>query len=47
MEKADNIYCIKGSYGWQDVGGFESLKEILKKESRYFVEKDGKVLRIL
>jgi mannose-1-phosphate guanylyltransferase len=47
MEKASDIYCVKGSYGWQDVGGFDSLKEILHKESRCFVEKDGKVLRIL
>jgi mannose-1-phosphate guanylyltransferase len=47
MEKASGIYCIKGSYGWQDVGGFESLKDILKKEKKGFVEKDGKVLRIL
>jgi mannose-1-phosphate guanylyltransferase len=47
MEKANDIYCVKGSYGWQDVGSFDSLREILKKENRKFVEKDGKVLKIL
>lgn len=47
MEKASDIYCVKGSYGWQDVGSFDSLKEILNKEDRRFVEKDGKVLKIL
>jgi mannose-1-phosphate guanylyltransferase len=47
MEKAKSIYCIKGSYGWNDVGSFEALKKVLKMESRKFVETDGKIVRIL
>jgi len=47
MEKAHNIYCVKGNYGWKDVGGFDSLKSILKRESRRFIEKNGKVTKIL
>jgi mannose-1-phosphate guanylyltransferase len=47
MEKARSIYCIRGSYGWNDVGSFKALKKILKRESRKFVEEDGKIVRIL
>lgn len=47
MEKAGNIYCVEGSYKWQDMGSFESLKSILKRESRDFVLEDGKIVRIL
>jgi len=32
MEKARAIYCVKGSYGWQDIGNPVSLKEVLEKE---------------
>ena len=47
MEKAYNIFCVRGSYTWEDVGSFESLKKVLKREGRSFVEKDGKVLKII
>ncbi|MDP3791048.1 MAG: mannose-1-phosphate guanylyltransferase [Candidatus Omnitrophota bacterium] len=47
MEKAYEIYCIKGSYFWEDIGSFDSLKKILKIEGRRFIEKDGKVTKIL
>ena len=47
MEKAHNVYCMKGDYGWKDIGGFDSLKSVLKRESRRFIEKDGKVIKIL
>jgi mannose-1-phosphate guanylyltransferase len=47
MEKAYEIYCVKGSYFWEDIGSFDSLKKILKKEGRRFIEKDGKVTKIL
>lgn len=47
MEKAYDIYCVKGAYFWEDVGNFESLKKILKMEDRRFIEKDGKVTKIL
>jgi mannose-1-phosphate guanylyltransferase len=47
MEKAHNIYCIRGGYGWKDIGSFESLKGVLRRESRRFVEERGKVIEIL
>ena len=47
MEKAHNVYCVKGDYGWKDVGSFDSLKSVLKRESRRFIEKDGKVVKII
>lgn len=47
MEKADNIYCAKGSYGWQDLGSFSSLAAALKKESRDFIRKGGKIIKII
>ncbi len=47
MEKAYDIYCVKGSYLWEDIGSFESLKKVLKMEGRRFIEKDGKVTKIL
>ncbi len=47
MEKAYEIYCVKGSYKWEDIGSFDSLKKVLRSEGRRFVEKDGKVLKIL
>ena len=47
MEKSKNVYCVKGDYRWQDIGSFGSLKAILKLEARKFIEKDGKIIRIL
>ncbi len=47
MEKADDIYCIKGSYRWRDMGTFDSIREILKKESIDSILKDGKMIKIL
>ena len=47
MEKAHNVYCVKGDYGWKDIGGFDSLKAVLRRESRCFIEKGGKVVEIL
>ncbi|MDP2913199.1 MAG: mannose-1-phosphate guanylyltransferase [Candidatus Omnitrophota bacterium] len=32
MEKADAIYCVKGRYGWQDIGDPNSLREVLEGE---------------
>ena len=28
MEKADNVYCIKGDFAWDDVGSWNALKRI-------------------
>jgi len=47
MEKAYEIYCVKGSYEWEDVGTFDSLKKVLKAEGRCFLEKNGKIVKIL
>ena len=47
MEKAYDIYCVKGSYFWEDIGNFDSLKKVLKIERKRFIEKDGKVTKIL
>jgi mannose-1-phosphate guanylyltransferase len=47
MEKAYNIYCVKASYFWEDIGSFDSLKKVLKLEKRRFLEKDGKVTKIM
>jgi len=47
MEKADNIYCVKSSYGWNDLGSFAALEKVLRGESRRFIKKDGKIVKIL
>jgi len=47
MERSKNVYCVKGDYRWQDIGSFDSLKTILKREARKFIGKDEKVIRIL
>lgn len=47
MEKAYEIYCVKGSYRWEDIGSFDSLKKVLKAEGRRFIERDGKVIKII
>jgi len=47
MEKVKDIYCVRGSYRWNDVGSFDSLRKVLKGEGRRFVEKDGKIVKIL
>lgn len=47
MEKADNIYCAKGAYGWNDIGNFENLKKVLRRENKDFIEKAGKVISII
>lgn len=47
LEKAKNVYCVKGSYEWNDMGTFDELKKVLNTESRRFVEKNGKVMKIL
>ena len=47
LEKADNIYCVRGEYAWQDMGSFKTLADILKRESRDFVVRGEKVIKIL
>lgn len=47
MEKAEGVWCVCGSYGWHDMGSLESIKEILKKESRDFVGRGTKKIKVL
>lgn len=47
IENADNVYCAEGAFGWMDMGSFDNLKKILVREGREFVEKDGKVMKII
>jgi len=32
MEKADNVYVILGNFGWSDLGSWDSLHELKKKD---------------
>ncbi len=47
MERAKRVFCVNGNFRWRDMGSFESLKRILKRESRRFIMKDGKVVKVL
>jgi mannose-1-phosphate guanylyltransferase len=47
MEKAGNVYCVNSSYEWSDLGSFESLEKALKAESRRFVKKGKKIIKII
>lgn len=46
MEKARAIYCVKGTYGWQDMGNLNSLEDVLKKELKG-CDKEPASMRIL
>ena len=47
MEKSHNIFCVKDSYEWQDMGSFDSLRKILDLESRKYVMERGKIIKII
>ncbi len=47
MEKMRNIYCVTGEYGWHDMGSFDSLAKVLRREKRDFITKDGRIVKIL
>lgn len=47
MEKARNIYCIKGQFRWCDMGSFENLADVLRRESRKFITDNGKIIKII
>ena len=32
MEKAKNLYCVKGAFSWNDLGNWRSAMEVLKKD---------------
>lgn len=33
MEKTDNIYVVKGSFQWNDLGGWEQVYELNEKDT--------------
>lgn len=47
MEKAGNIYCVRGNYDWCDLGSFKCLQKILKQESRKFILQEEKIVKII
>lgn len=47
MEKSPDLYCVPGGYGWQDLGSFGRLKLALKMEGRRYVEKNGRIVKII
>ena len=47
MEKASNIYCVKCDHEWNDIGSFEVLKSVLRREGRRFSQKNDKIMRII
>lgn len=46
LEKASGIYCSMGAYKWLDLGTFENIRKVLERESRDFVIKNGKIVKI-
>lgn len=47
MEKAKNIYCVRSSFKWSDVGSFDALEKVLKLEKRSYVKKNGRIAKII
>jgi len=47
LENTSGIYCVMGSYRWLDLGTFENIRKVLERESRDFVLKDGKMIKII
>ncbi|MFH1189970.1 MAG: mannose-1-phosphate guanylyltransferase [Candidatus Omnitrophota bacterium] len=47
IEKADNVYCVKGSYRASDLGSFDAVEKALERESRSYIRRDGKIVKIL
>jgi mannose-1-phosphate guanylyltransferase len=45
MEKADNIYVVPGSFGWDDIGSWSSLLDIKEKDKAGNVAK-GRYLTV-
>jgi len=43
MEKADNVFVVLGSFGWSDLGSWDALHEMKKKDDRNNVT-DGNVI---
>jgi len=47
MEKSRNIFCVKSSYIWQDIGSFDTLREVLNNEGRkYKSSQSGRITKI-
>lgn len=47
MEKTPNMFCVKSSFGWDDMGSFDVLRKVLIREDRRFLAKGGKITEIL
>lgn len=47
MEKVKNIYCVRSSFKWSDVGSFDALEKVLKLEKRRYVKKNGRIAKII
>lgn len=46
MEKSQIIQCIPVDFGWNDVGGFNSLDEIFEKDSYDNIVKNAKYIQV-
>lgn len=46
MEKSNILYCIPVDFGWNDIGSFNSLEEILEKNKNNNVIKNAKYIQI-
>lgn len=47
MERSRNIYCVRSSFKWSDMGSFDSLEKVLKTEKRRYVMKNGRIVKII
>ena len=46
MEKSQIIQCIPVDFGWNDVGGFNSLEEVFEKDEHNNIIKDVKYIQV-
>lgn len=46
MEKSQIIQCIPVDFGWNDVGGFNSLEEVFKKDENSNIVKNAKYVQV-
>lgn len=44
MEKADNVYVVLGDFGWSDLGSWDALHELRKKDENYNVIEGNTIL---
>jgi mannose-1-phosphate guanylyltransferase len=46
MEKSKKIRCIPVDFGWNDIGGFNSLEEVFDKDDFYNIVKNANYIQI-